>query len=100
MDLINHKTFREFIILSCLQHNPDGLNIHQLLKALNDFFSVDEVELFLALSKLLKENRIQGQNSAEKMQIFYVLTKDGEQAYQAYRRMWDGLQDKLGKLVK
>ncbi|MDD3028228.1 MAG: helix-turn-helix transcriptional regulator [Erysipelotrichaceae bacterium] len=100
MDLINHKTFREFIILSCLQHNPEGLNIHQLLSALNEFFSVDEVELFLALSKLLKENRIQGQNNAEKMQVFYILTKDGKQACQSYRLMWDGLQDKLDKLVK
>lgn len=100
MDLINHKPFREFIILSCLHNSPEGLNIHKLLKALNDFFPVDEVELFLSLQKLLKESRIKGVHNSELMQVLYVLTNEGRAHYLSLQNEWDDLQEKLGRLVE
>ncbi len=100
MDLINHKPFREFIILSCLHNKPEGLSIHQLLKALNGFFPVDEVELFLSLQKLLKDNLIKGVNNSELMQVFYVLTGEGQGHCQSLQKEWNDLQEKLGMLVE
>lgn len=99
MDLINQKTFREFIVLNCLKNNSEGVNIHQLLASLNDFFKVDEVELFLSLQKLLKEGLIKGLNNSEKMQVFYVLSDAGQVHHQRWLDQWDGLQAKLHKLT-